>query len=84
MFNLAESKYGASPDEFSPGKFANQIDINTLIIHCEDDKEAIKEIAINLHGELQNSILNLPVGLGHRRILRDSDVAEKITQFMKI
>ncbi len=84
MFNLAESKYGASPDEFSPGKFANQIDINTLIIHCEDDKEAIKEIAENLHGELKNSILNLTTGLGHRRILRDADVAEKITQFMKI
>ena len=53
-----------------------------LIIHCEDDKEAIKEISINLHGELKNSILHLTEGLGHRRILRDEDVAEKIIEFL--
>ena len=82
MFNLAESMYGSSPGEFAPNKFANQIDIQTLIIHCEDDKEAIKEISINLHGELKNSILHLTEGLGHRRILRDEDVAEKIIEFL--
>ena len=27
--------------------------MDTLIVHCEDDKEALKEIAITLHGDMK-------------------------------
>ena len=82
LFDLAESLYGSSPGEFGLDRFSKQIGIDTLIVHCEDDKEALKEIAITLHGDMKNSVLYLTEGLGHRRILRDQKVAEKVMNFL--
>ena len=82
LFDLAESLYGSSPGEFGLDRFSKQIGIDTLIVHCEDDKEALKEIAITLHGDMKNSVLYMTDGLGHRRILRDQKVAEKVMNFL--
>ena len=82
LFDLAESLYGSSPGEFGLDRFSKQIGIDTLIVHCEDDKEALKEIAIALHGDMKNSVLYMTDGLGHRRILRDQKVAEKVMNFL--
>ena len=82
LFNLAESLYDASPGDFGLDRFSKQIETETLIVHCEDDKEAMKEIALTLHGEMKNSVLHLTEGLGHRRILRDEKVAEIVMNFL--
>ena len=82
LFEIAESLYGASPGEFGLDRFSKQIDTETLIVHCEDDKEAMKEIALTLHSDMKNSVLHLTEGLGHRRILRDEKVAEKVLNFL--
>ena len=82
LFDLAESLYGSSPGEFGLDRFSKQIGMDTLIVHCEDDKEALKEIAITLHGDMKNSVLYMTEGLGHRRILRDQKVAEKGMNFL--
>ena len=82
LFDIAESLYGTSPGEFGLDRFSKQIETETLIIHCEDDKEAMKEIALTLHSEMNNSVLHLTEGLGHRRILRDEKVAEKVLNFL--
>ncbi len=82
LFDLAESLYGSSPGEFGLDRFSKQIGLDTLIVHCEDDKEALKEIAITLHGDMKNSVLYMTEGLGHRRILRDQKVAEKVMNFL--
>jgi len=82
LFGLAESLYGASPGEFGLDRFSKQIETETLIVHCVDDKEAMKEIALALHGDMKNSILHLTEGLGHRRILRDEKVAEIVMNFL--
>ena len=82
LFGLAESLYGASPGEFGLDRFSKQIETETLIVHCKDDKEAMKEIALTLHGDMKNSVLHLTEGLGHRRILRDEKVAEKVMNFL--
>jgi hypothetical protein len=42
----------------------------------------MKEIALTLHSEMNNSVLHLTEGLGHRRILRDEKVAEKVLNFL--
>jgi len=83
LFDLAESLYGTSPGEFGPDRFSKEIETETLIVHCEDDKEAMKEIALALHGEMQNSELHLTEGLGHRRILRDEKVADMVLNFLQ-
>ena len=82
FFDLAESLYGASPGEFGLDRFSNQIETETLIVHCVDDKEAKKEIAVTLHSDMKNSVLHLTEGLGHRRILRDEKVAELVMNFL--
>ena len=82
LFGLAESLYGTNPGNFGLERFSKQIETETLIIHCEDDKEALKEIAITLHGDMKHSTLHLTEGLGHRRILRDEKVAEKVLNFL--
>ena len=82
MFDHAESLFGASPGEFGLDRFSKQIGTETLIVHCEDDKEAMKEIALTLHSDMKNSVLHLTEGLGHRRILRDEKVAEKVMNFL--
>ena len=82
LFDLAESLYGASPGEFGLDRFSNQIETETLIVHCVDDKEAKKEIAVTLHSDMKNTVLNLTEGLGHRRILRDEKVAELVMNFL--
>ncbi len=82
LFGLAESIHGINPGDFGLHQFSAQIQTETLIIHCEDDKEAVKEIAISLHEEMKNSSLQLTKGLGHRRILRDEKVAERVLNFL--
>ena len=82
LFDLAESLFGASPGEFGLDRFSEQIKTETLIVHCEDDKEAMKEIALTLHSDMKNSTLHLTEGLGHRRILRDEKVAEIVMNFL--
>ena len=46
LFDIAESLYGTSPGEFGLDRFSKQIETETLIVHCQDDKEAMKEIAL--------------------------------------
>ena len=82
LFDLAESLFGASPGEFGLDRFAEHIETETLIVHCEDDREASKEIANSLHRDMKNSVLYMTEGLGHRRILRDEKVAEKVMNFL--
>ena len=82
LFGLAESLHGASPGEFGLDRFSEQIETEALIVHCEDDREALKEIALALHANMKNSVLHLTEGLGHRRILRDDKVAEMVMGFL--
>ena len=82
LFELAESIHGVSPGDLGLDRFSAQIETETLIVHCEDDKEAVKEIAIALHEDMKNSTLHLTEGLKHRRILRDEKVAEMVLNFL--
>ena len=82
LFGLAESLHGESPGEFGLDRFSEQIETEALIVHCEDDREALKEIALALHANMKNSVLHLTEGLGHRRILRDDKVAEMVMGFL--
>ena len=82
LFELAESIHGLNPGDLGLDRFSTQIETETLIVHCEDDKEAMKEIALALHEDMKNSTLHLTEGLRHRRILRDENVAEMVLNFL--
>ena len=82
LFALAESIHGINPGALGLDRFAAQIETKTLIVHCKDDKDSVKEIALDLHGDMKNSKLHLTEGLGHRRILRDEKVAKVVLNFL--
>lgn len=81
--NHFEKKFGASMNSFSAFLSAKEIDIPVLIIHDNDDAEVDVKCGINIHRNLKNGQLMLTKGLGHRKILGNEDVIEKVVDFLK-
>ncbi len=82
MYSLAEQQFGSNPSDFGPDRFVKDIDVNTLIVHCQDDMEAMPEIAEKIQKDMKNAKLYMTQDLKHRRILRSPDVAEQILNFI--
>jgi pimeloyl-ACP methyl ester carboxylesterase len=78
-----ELKFGATMNSFSGFLSAKEIDIPVLIIHDHDDSEVSVKCAISIHKNLKNGQLMLTKGLGHRQILGNENVIEKVIDFLK-
>jgi pimeloyl-ACP methyl ester carboxylesterase len=78
-----EKKYGQEMDSYSGYKSAMEIDIPVLVIHDKNDPEVAVTAGINIHNHLKNGTLYLTEGLGHRKILGNPIVIEKVVQFVK-
>ena len=78
-----EKKYGQEMDSYSGYKSAMEIDIPVLVIHDKNDPEVAVTAGINIHNHLKNGTLYLTEGLGHRKILGNPVVIEKVVQFIK-
>jgi len=77
-----EKKYKVKMDDYSGYKSAIEITIPVLVIHDKNDNEVSVEAAIHIHKHLKNGELLLTEGLGHRKILGNSEVIEKVVQFI--
>jgi len=62
---------------------AERTDIPALIIHDKDDKEVPYTEAESIAARLKNGRLWLTEGLGHRRIIREPEVFNRIGEFLK-
>ena len=78
-----EKKYGQEMDSYSGYKSAMEIDIPVLVIHDKNDPEVAVTAGINIYNHLKNGTLYLTEGLGHRKILGDPAVIDKVVQFVK-
>lgn len=78
-----EKKYGGIMDDYSAYKAAEKTLIPTLVIHDENDPEVPVKAGINIYNHLKNGELMLTKKLGHRKILADHHVIEKIANFIK-
>lgn len=78
-----ENKYGVIMDDYSANKAAKTTLIPTLVIHDENDLEVPVTAGINIHKNLTNGELMLTKRLGHRKILADYQVIEKIANFIE-
>jgi pimeloyl-ACP methyl ester carboxylesterase len=78
-----EKKYGQEMDSYSGYKSAMEIAIPVLVIHDKNDPEVAVTAGINIHNHLKNGELFLTEGLGHRKILGNHIVIEKVVQFIK-
>ena len=78
-----ENKYDEAMDNYSAFKAAEAIEKPILVVHDENDYEVPVKAGINIHQHVKNGNLLLTQGLGHRKILGDTNVIQKIIEFSK-
>ena len=69
-------------DLHSSHAMAKQINIPTLVVHDTLDGDVCVSNAINIRQNLQKGTLYITNGLGHTKILRDTEVARTIVNFI--
>ena len=77
-----EKKYGEEMNSYSAYLAAAQTEIPVLVIHDYNDPEVPVKAGIHIHKHLKNGELMLTEGLGHRKILGNTAVIEKIIEFL--
>jgi pimeloyl-ACP methyl ester carboxylesterase len=73
--------YGRDIEELSTHNVAKSIKIPVLVIHDKQDEEVPVKCAYSICNNLVNHELLITEGLGHRKILWDRKVIEKINHF---
>lgn len=76
-----DKKFGEDMDNLSGALSAEAVKIPTLVIHDEDDVDVDISSAFEIKGKLAQGELYITKGLGHRKILGDEKVINKITTF---
>ena len=77
-----DDRFNEDMDVLSGGESAKHVKTPTLVIHDEEDVDVKVKSAYEIHEELENSELMITSGLGHRRILGNEKVINKITTFI--
>ena len=77
-----ECKKKQKNKNYSVSNAIQKINLPTLIIHDEDDIDVSVKCAHSIHKAYPTSELMITKGLGHRRILADNAVIQKISEFL--
>lgn len=77
-----EKKFGGEMDDYSAYKAAEQIEIPVLIIHDTEDADVPVKAAYHIQKYLKHSELIITTGYGHRKILGNEEVVQKIISFL--
>jgi pimeloyl-ACP methyl ester carboxylesterase len=78
-----EKKYGVEMNYYSASQAAKEVSIPILIIHDENDVDVNVKAAYQIYKNLKNSELMITKNLGHRKILGNTEVLERIVEFIK-
>ena len=78
---LFEKKYSSKTADYDVYKNAEKINIPVLLIHDKNDKDVPYTTSENINNHLKNSDLLLTEKLGHKKILGNEDVIQKIISF---
>ncbi len=81
--NRLENKFAQKFEDLSLRTMVKTINTPGLVIHCEDDIDAPVDCAYQIHENWKNSKLLCTQNLGHRRILKNREVAQTIIDFLK-
>jgi len=82
LINLFERKYNDKMTNYDVADQALKVNVPVLIIHDKNDRDVPFTAAEAISANLQNNELLITTGLGHRKILGDEKVIEKIVQFV--
>jgi esterase/lipase len=80
--NHLEEKYSIQLDDFSGFTIVESVQAPGLIIHDEDDADVDFRDAYHFQKHWKGSEVMMTKGQGHRRILRDKHVIERILAFL--
>lgn len=83
MIRHTEHKFGMRLETASAGTLAPMMAARGLIIHDTQDEEVPVHNAEELHKAWKQSQLLLTEGLGHRKILHQPEIHEKIAEFLQ-
>ena len=75
-------KFREDIDDYSACTSANEVLIPTLVIHDTEDKDVLVSCAHHIRQNLKQGELLITNRLGHRRILKDSNVINRIIEFI--
>ena len=78
-----EAKFGGKMNDYSAYKAAEKTEIPVLIVHDKGDDDVSVKAAYHIQKHLKNSEIMITEGLGHRKILGDDNVIQKIIEFIK-
>lgn len=84
MKEYFDRKFGEDMDNYSGAVSAEAVKIPTLVVHDEDDVDVRLSSAFEIDEKLENSELFITKGLGHRRILGNTKVINKIINFITV
>ncbi|MCM4161199.1 alpha/beta hydrolase [Antarcticibacterium flavum] len=84
MKSYFDEKYGMDMDNLSGAFSAESVNIPTLVVHDKNDVDVHFSSAYEIRDKLKNGELFLTEGLGHRKILGDQKVINKITTFIAV
>jgi len=82
LVNLFERKYNEKMANYDVELHAEKVQIPVLVIHDKNDKDVPFTSAEAINNQLINGELMITSGLGHRKILGDEQVIQKIIQFV--
>lgn len=84
MKSYLDGKFGQDMDNYSGAASAKEVSIPTLVIHDKNDVDVHVSSAYEIHAQLQSGELYITEGLGHRKILGDQEVINKIKTFIAV
>ncbi len=78
-----EHKYQEKMEHFAASFAAKEVDVPVLVIHDENDEDVNVKAAHNIKANLIDSEIMITKGLGHRKILGNKEVINRIIEFIK-
>ena len=84
MKTYFDEKFGEDMDNYSGAVSAKEVKIPTLVIHDEHDVDVKVNSAYEIKEQLEKGELYITRDLGHRRILGNSEVINKIINFLTV
>lgn len=82
MKRYFDNKFGEDMDTLSGAVSAEEVNIPTMVIHDKDDVDVTVNAAYEINERLEKGELFITESLGHRRILGDPAVIQKIISFL--
>jgi len=77
-----DKKFGENMDNYSGAFSAESVKVETLVVHDNNDIDVHISSAHEIVDKLENGKLFVTEGLGHRKILGNPDVINKISTFI--